>query len=253
MSSVWFRGVQVILLGFVSLTVCGCASGPNKADPWEKTNRFIYNVNDGIDRVALKPAADVYVKVVPSPIRSGIGNGFANLVYFNVVVNDFLQGKGGQGWGDAGRMAVNSTIGIGGIFDVASGWGLPAHENDFGVTLGKWGSTPGPYLVLPLLGPSTARDVPGLGVEYAATPITWLWLPWKITVPLFATRTVDLRSSEDDVARFRSTAAIDAYVFTRDAYMQYRDALIRDGKPPATQSIYDEDDPEPTTRAAGGK
>ena len=98
-----------------SLAFClcgGCASGPNKADPWEKTNRFIYNVNDGIDRVALKPAADAYMKVVPKPIRTGIGNGFDNLIYFNVILNDFLQGKWDQGLGDAGRMAANSTVGI---------------------------------------------------------------------------------------------------------------------------------------------
>ena len=112
----------------------------------------------------------MYVKVIPKPIRSGIGNGFDNLIYFNVVFNDFLQAKWGQGLGDFGRMAANSTIGIGGIFDVATRWGLPSHDNDFGITLGKWGLGPGPYLVLPLLGPSSLRDAPGLAMEYAGHP-----------------------------------------------------------------------------------
>ncbi len=164
-----FIAAALLAVGAVSL--CGgCAGNPSNPDPWEKANRFIYNVNDGFDRAALKPAADAYVKVVPQPIRQGIGNGFDNLVYLNVIINDFLQAKWGQGLGDSGRMAANSIVGIGGIFDVATKWGLPAHQNDFGITLGKWGVKPGPYLVLPLFGPSSLRDVSGLLVEYVATP-----------------------------------------------------------------------------------
>jgi phospholipid-binding lipoprotein MlaA len=201
----------------------------------------MYNVNEGVDRVALKPLSDLTVKFVPKPVRTGIGNGFDNLVYFNVILNDCLQGKWNQGLRDAGRMAANSTLGIGGILDVATPWNLPAHDNDFGITLAKWGYGPGPYVVLPLLGPRTVRDLPGLGVEYAATPTTWLWLPWSISIALYGTKTIDLRSREDDIARFRNEAAIDPYVFTRSAYLQYREAQIREGTPASPTSIYDED------------
>jgi phospholipid-binding lipoprotein MlaA len=219
----------------------GCAAGPNKADPWEKTNRGIYNFNEGLDRVVLKPVADGYVKVIPKPIRNGIGNGFDNLIYFNVVFCDLLEAKWGQGLGDFGRFAINSTVGIGGIFDPATPWGLPAHENDFGVVLGKWGCGPGPYLVLPLLGPSTLRDAPAYGVEYAATPTTYLCLPIGLTLPLGTLDVVDLRSRSDILVRFRSQTALDPYVFTREAYLQYREAKIREGKPATDQSVYDED------------
>lgn len=245
--------IAAALVAVTAVSLCGgCASGPHNPDPWQKANRAIYNVNEGIDRVALKPVADAYVKVIPKFIRTGIGNGFDNLTYFNVIGNDLLQAKWDQGLGDAGRMAVNSTIGIGGIFDVATGWKLPAHENDFGITLGKWGAGPGPYLVLPLLGPSTVRDAPRYVVEYFATPTTYLDLPYKITIPLGATYLIDGRSRADTVVRFRNDTALDPYVFTRDAYLQYRDARIHEGKAAAPdQSIYDTDeDSGPTTAHA---
>ncbi|HWE01990.1 MAG TPA: VacJ family lipoprotein [Tepidisphaeraceae bacterium] len=230
---------------------CGCAANRHDPDPFKSTNREIYKFNEGIDRVALKPAADAYVKYIPKPIRTGLGNGFDNITYFNVIANDVLQAKWRQGLSDTGRMAANSTIGVAGIFDVASGWGLPAHENDFGVTLGKWGVGPGPYLVLPLLGPSTVRDAPRYVVEYFATPTTYLWLPYSITVPLDAVFLVDERSRADIIVRFRNDTAIDPYVFTRNAYLQYREARIHEFKPAATpdQSLYDLDtDSGPPTK-----
>jgi phospholipid-binding lipoprotein MlaA len=233
---------MIFILLIASIFCAGCASGPPNPDPWEKTNRFLYRVNDGIDKYALKPAADVYIFIVPKPLRIGIGNGFDNLVYFNVIFNDFLQGKGDQGWSDLGRMALNSTVGFAGFFDVATSVGLPAHENDFGVTLGKWGVGPGPYIVIPLIGPSTVRDAVGLGVKYAATPTSWLNLPWSISIPLYAAYVIDLRSREYSLARFRDEAAVDPYLFTRSAYLQYRDGLINEGKPPTTQNdVFDED------------
>ena len=219
----FFRRALLPLHGFLLASLCvGCASGPNPADPWEQTNRFIYNVNDGIDRVALKPASDIYVKVVPPPVRNGIGNGFDNLSYFNVIFNDFLQARWGQGTQDLERMAVNSTIGIGGIFDVGTPWHLPAHDNDFGLTLAQWGYEPGPYLVLPIFGPSTVRDAPGIGVDIVCTPTTWLDLPLDVWLPLAGAGAVDARSRADKLARFRNEVAVDPYIFTRDAYLQYR-------------------------------
>ena len=216
----------------------------NKEDPWEKSNRFFYKLNDNLDRLALKPAADAYEKIVPRPIRDGIGNGFDNLTYFNVVFNDFLQKKWKQGFGDFGRFSINSTIGVGGILDIATPWGLPAHENDFGVTLGKWGYGPGPYMVLPLLGPYDLRDVTGPIVETLATPLTWLNLPDDVGYPLGAVDTIQARLRSDYIFRFRNAAAVDPYVFTREAYLQYRQGKINAGTPAATQpseNLYDED------------
>jgi phospholipid-binding lipoprotein MlaA len=246
------RRAPAILFVFITSMHCnGCASGPSNPDPWEKTNRVMYNVTDDVDRVAIKPVADFYAKVVPRPIRGGISNFFENLVYFNVILNDFLQGKGDQGLGDTGRMAANSTIGIGGILDVATGWGLPAHDNDFGITLGKWGCGPGPYVFLPLLGPATIRDATAAPVQSLATPTTWLSIPLIINASIYVVSTVNLRYSEDEAARFRSAVAIDPYVFTRDAYLQYREGRIHEGKPTTSQSIYDEDsDSEPAAAPA---
>ena len=158
----FFRSLALLLLAALA-GLTGCASTGSKVDPWEKSNRFFYQANDSLDRYALKPLADGYVKVVPQPVRNGIGNGFANLEYGNVILNDFLQARWNQGWSDSGRMLVNSTVGIAGFFDVATPLGLPSHDNDFGITLGKWGAKPGPYLVLPLFGPSSVRDAPGIG------------------------------------------------------------------------------------------
>lgn len=251
---VWRIGVLSANLALIMLS--GCASGRGNIDPWEKQNRFFYHFDDGLDRVLLKPASDFYVKVVPEPVRTGLGNGFSNLGYGNVILNDLLQAKWNQGLSDTGRMAVNSTIGIAGFFDVASRWGLPSHQNDFGITLGKWGAKPGPYLVLPLVGPSTVRDAPGLLVDAATNPVTWVNPPLYVTVPLGIVDAVNARSRAETVLRFRNAAAIDPYVFTRNAYLQYRDHLIHEGKKPVDQSLYEEE-PESaptsapaTTRAA---
>jgi len=236
----------------------GCAADHGNIDPWEKTNRAFYNFDDGLDRVLLKPMADVYVKVIPQPIRTGLGNGFDNLAYGNVILNDFLQGKLQQGLNDTGRMAVNSTIGIAGFFDVESRWGMHSHENDFGITLGKWGVKPGPYLVLPLLGPMTLRDTPGIVVASVTNPVTWVNPPIGVTVSMGTVRAMDLRSRYDSALRFRNAAAVDPYVFTRTGYLQYRKNLIHEGKKPVDQSLYDEDpDAAPatvpaTTRASSG-
>jgi phospholipid-binding lipoprotein MlaA len=237
-------------MGFVGRVLCvswalimlgGCAGDRGNIDPWEKTNRVFYNFDDGLDRVLLKPVSGFYVKVVPEPIRTGLGHGFANLGYGNVILNDLLQARWGQGLSDAGRMAVNSTIGIAGIFDVASRWGLPSRENDFGITLGKWGAEPGPYLVLPLLGPTTVRDAPGILVANLTNPVTWVSPPLYVTAPLGTVQAMDTRSRFESALRFRNAAAIDPYVFTRNGYLQYRDHLIHEGKKAPDQSLYDEE------------
>ena len=233
--------VRVLCASLLAALLIGCSSTPG--DPLEKFNRAFYKFNNGLDRVALKPAADLYVKVIPHPVRTGIGNGFSNLFYGNVILNDFLQAKWGQGVNDTARMAVNTTVGLLGVFDPATKWGLPKHYNHTGTTLGKWGVPPGPYLVIPVLGPSTVRDATDYGTLLVTNPVFWIDPPWYVTVPLGALNAVDARSRIDFLIRFRSETALDPYVFTRDAYLQYRNAQIREGKPPppTTQDIYDED------------
>jgi phospholipid-binding lipoprotein MlaA len=223
---------------FLTLLI-GCSSTPG--DPLEKLNRAMFRFNSDLDRGIIKPVADAYVKVIPRPIRTGVANGFSNLFYLDVIANDLLQAKWGQGLNDAGRMAVNSTVGVAGIFDVATKWGMPVHANNLGTTLGKWGLPPGPYLVLPFLGPSTVRDAPDFAMLWFTNPVYWIRPGWYVTVPLGALATVDARSRVDFLIRFRSDTALDPYVFTRDAYLQYRNAQIRGEKAPPGQDIYDED------------
>lgn len=223
----------------------GCAGSHGNIDPWEKTNRKFYNFDDNLDRKVLEPASNFYIKTVPEPIRTGLGNGLDNLVYGNVILNDFLQAKWQQGLSDAARMAVNSTVGIAGIFDVATRWGLRSHENDFGTTLGKWGVEPGPYMVLPLLGPATLRDTPGIVVANATNPLTWLSPPLYVTIPVATARAMDRRSRVESAIRFRNAAAIDSYIFTRNAYLQYRESLVHEGKTAVDPSLYDEPDTAP--------
>jgi phospholipid-binding lipoprotein MlaA len=235
------RRIGLLCAGCALVLLSGCAGGRGNIDPWEKTNRVFYQFDDNLDRVVLTPVNGFYVKVVPEPVRTGIGNGFDNLTYFNVILNDFLQGKWQQGLSDTARMAVNSTIGIAGVFDVASKAGLPKHENDFGITLGKWGVEPGPYLVLPLLGPMTLRDTPGIVVANTTNPVTWLSPPFAVSASLGVGQALDRRSRVDTTISFRNALAIDPYVFTRNAYLQYRESLIDEGKKPVDQSLYDEE------------
>jgi phospholipid-binding lipoprotein MlaA len=231
----WRLWILLLLAGVGTLGGCGT----NPRDPLEGMNRFFYDFNDGLDKVILKPVSDAYVEVVPQHFRDGLGNAFDNLGYGNVILNDILQGNFDQAGNDAARMAVNSIIGVGGIYDVAAVWGLAKHDNDFGITLGKWGVEPGPYLVLPFYGPSSARDVPAIPVGMLTDPITWVNPPLAVKIPLNVTEAIDARSHADKGARLRDQAAIDPYVFTREAYLQYRQARIDGGKKPA-QDIYED-------------
>jgi phospholipid-binding lipoprotein MlaA len=236
------------------LTGCaGNSKNVNPVDPYEKANRFLYNVNEDLDRWALKPISDAYLKFVPTFLRVCLGNAFDNLTYGDVILNDFLQGEARQGVGDLGRMALNSTLGIGGLFDVATDLHLPAHQTDFGLTLAQWGVKPGPYLFIPVFGPSTVRDCTRYGVAVLDDPITWIDAPWAATIPLSFTYIIDTRSRYGAELRFRSETAIDPYVFTRTAYLQYREGLTHPGKtsPPPDQDLYDvDDDTSSTTQPA---
>ncbi|MEJ0100512.1 MAG: VacJ family lipoprotein [Pseudomonadota bacterium] len=140
--------------------------------------RTVYKFNDALDRAVAKPVAKAYVSATPAPVRTGVSNFFNNLGYTKVMVNDLLQGKVTQFFSDTARLVVNTTVGIGGLFDPASQIGLAAHDEDFGQTLGKWGVAPGPFLMLPLLGPSDMRDGLGLVADRFSEPDTYIVQSW---------------------------------------------------------------------------
>jgi len=148
------------------LLLVACAKGKEPKDPFENYNRKVYAVNQVFDKIFLKPAAQVYVKIIPNPIRTGVANVFNNLDDITVIANDILQGEIHQAGKDLTRFTINTTMGIAGIFDVASTLGLPKETNDLGITLARWGDVNSPYLVMPLFGPATVRDAYGLSFDY---------------------------------------------------------------------------------------
>jgi phospholipid-binding lipoprotein MlaA len=170
------RYARIAFFVVVGLTLCGCASLPpgskrDPRDPWERMNRATYKFNDGLDRAIARPVAKAYVKVTPRFVQTGVSNFFDNVAYPITIVNDLLQGKIKQTCQDTGRLVVNTTIGIGGLFDPASKMGFDKNDEDFGQTLGKWGVHPGPYLVIPFFGFSDVRDGIGRGVGIFANAL----------------------------------------------------------------------------------
>jgi len=216
--------VSTMLLG-------GCASTGNPRDPLEAINRGIYQFNDGVDTMVLRPAAEVYRGVLPPFVRTGVSNFFSNINDVLVALNDLLQGKLTDAASDASRVAVNTTVGLLGLIDVATRIGLEKHNEDFGQTLGRWGIGDGPYLVLPLFGPSTLRDALGRFVDYKTDPITYVD-PTRDRNQLSGLRLIDQRSTLLGATSIFETAALDPYEFLRDAYLQRRRNLIHDGNPP---------------------
>ena len=220
-----------------SLLLVGCASAPtaNPKDPWESMNRSVASFNDKIDDNVLKPVATGYRNVVPDLIQTGVRNVFNNFADMWSTVNNLLQLKPTNTVESLGRVIVNTVFGIYGIFDVASYIKLERHPEDFGQTLGYWGVPNGPYLVLPLFGPSTLRDGASLPVDFAVSPTKLIGdIPTRNEV--FALRLVSKRSELLKSGNMLEQASIDKYSFTRDAYLQYRRSQIYDGNPP------DEDD-----------
>lgn len=203
--------------------LAGCASGPNAhpQDPFEPYNRGMTQFNDGVDRVLVKPVSQVYRDAVPQLLRTGVGNFFANLGDAWSFVNNVLQWRGQAAADSLARFGINTFIGIGGVFDVASEAGVARHRQDFGLTLARWGVPAGPYLVLPLLGPSTLRDTAALPLD------TWGDLAWhadpvSVRNSLYALRFVDRRASLLGASALRDAAALDPYSFTRDVYLGLR-------------------------------
>lgn len=221
---------RMSLLGAVagSLLLSGCATPPhNPQDPFEKFNRAVFTFNDTLDRAALKPAATAYKNVMPGFVQVGVNNFFGNLTDVWSGVNNLAQAKGQDGLNDLTRFAVNSTFGIFGVIDIATPAGLRKHSEDFGQTLGYWGVPSGPYLMLPILGPSTVRDT-------AALPADLWGDPWSHKEPVgwrnvgIGVRAVDQRASILDASNLLEDAALDRYEFIRDGYLQRRASKIYD-------------------------
>jgi phospholipid-binding lipoprotein MlaA len=225
----WAEVRHLALALLFAACAAGCASPGTgtPGDPLEGPNRAIFSFNEGFDKVLLKPAATVYKKVVPEPARQCVGNVFANVNDIFVSINSLLQGKVGDAVSDACRVLVNTTVGVAGCFDVASKWGLEKHNRDFGQTFGKWGVGPGPYLVLPILGPSNFRDGIGVAINSYLDPI------WHISrVPtrniVVSVRAVSIRADLLTAGDVLEEAALDKYSFVRDAYSQRRQGMIEE-------------------------
>ena len=195
------------------------------ADPWEKTNVRIYTFNKFLDGWVLRPVAIAYTTVLPNIVRQGIGNFFSNIDDVNVLANDLLQLKLRDAASDSGRLLINTTVGIGGVIDVASSVGLIKNEEDFGQTFGRWGVGAGPYVVLPFFGPSSARDSVGLVLDTLFNPIQYYQHDGE-RVTLTVLSFVDDRAS---VLSMEGLISGDEYLFVREAYLQQREYLVNDG------------------------
>ena len=224
-----FSGVAAAVAILIGLSGCATTAN-NPKDPFEGFNRVMFSVHEGID-VVVKPVAQGYDKVAPDPVKAGIGNFFGNIADIWIAVNNFLQGKPADGFSDIGRVLVNSTIGIVGLIDVASDFGLEKHAEDFGQTLGTWGVEGGPYLFWPIIGPRNVRDTFGFVVDASADPVMHLE-DVSARNALAGVRFIDLRASLLPADKVVEQAAFDKYNYIRDAYFQNRRSAIHDGNPP---------------------
>lgn len=215
-----------LLAGLLVLALLqGCATGPNPRDPFEPFNRSVTRFNDGLDEAIIKPVAQAYQGAVPSPVRTGVGNFFGNLSDVWTFVNNVLQAKPQAAADSFMRVSVNTLIGLGGVLDWATEMGIERHREDFGKTLGHWGVATGPYLVLPVLGPSTVRDAAARVVDSKGDLVMQIdHVPTRNS--LYVLRAVDLRASLLRAGDVLDQAALDKYAFTRDAYLQRRGVVI---------------------------
>ncbi|HRL20516.1 MAG TPA: VacJ family lipoprotein [Alcaligenes sp.] len=227
------RAARLGLISTTTVLAVGCASvpHPNPNDPWEGMNRGIQTFNDNVDGALIKPIAEGYTALTPKPVRTCVSNIFNNMADAWSAVNSFLQGEHIDFFNTLGRVLFNSTMGLGGCIDVASMNGSRRIENDFGVTLGVWGIKPGPYIVVPFLGPSTVRDAAARGTSF--------FEGFSSTGPIMAIRdvpvrnslmglwAVDARAGLLDAEKLVNDIALDRYSFIRDAYLQRRNSMVQ--------------------------
>lgn len=243
-----FTLMRAAPLVLASLLAAGCASAPGRTtnkDPYEGFNRGVYKFNDTLDRAALKPIAKGYRKVTPGFLRTGIGNVLSNLEYPGTFVNQFLQGKWVLGFRDTGRFLINSTLGVAGIFDVATPLGLEKNDEDFGQTLAFWGVSSGPFINLPLLGPSSMRDAPARAFDWLTNPLQYTEIPWEAE---WGQRVIGVVHQRSELLPLDETLqrTYDPYAFIRDAWTQQREFNVYDGNPPpeTLEDVMEEDGAE---------
>ena len=215
------------------LLVAGCATTGegDPRDPFEGWNRGVYKFNDKFDDYLARPVAETYEDWVPREVRDRVRNFFGNLADPFIGVNNLLQGKASEAFDDWTRFILNTTVGLVGIHDVATDFGLEKHNEDFGQTFGRWGAGTGPYLVLPIFGSSNLRDGVGLAADMVTDPLGEV-RPIDLRNSAIATRAVQTRADLLGASRVLAEAALDRYVFQRDAYLQRRRSLVYDGRPP---------------------
>ena len=229
-----------MILGGCATVADARASPGQRLDPWESWNRKVFAFNEGLDKAVLKPVATGYTKVVPSFVRHGVDNFFANVADAWSAVNNVLQGKGEPAVSDVVRFTTNTVFGLLGVLDIASEFGLPHHHEDFGQTLGAWGFGAGAYVVWPLLGPSSVRDSLALPVDHFASPTAWIG-DGTLRIEVTALQAVNTRARLLGAGQVIDDASLDKYTFMRDAYLQRRRSLVFDGNPP--------DQPDPSRPA----
>ncbi|MCY4221037.1 MAG: VacJ family lipoprotein [Thiotrichales bacterium] len=241
------RGLRALVVGTIVVAGSGCTTTAmitdDPRDPWEGTNRTFYAFNDVIDQAVLAPVADLYLKL-PDGLRNSIHNFLDNAAYPGTVLNQLLQAKFEPAMEGTARFVFNTTLGIGGLFDVSTGFGLERRDEDFGQTLAVWGVDEGNYINYPLLGPSTVRDTPGIVVGTLTNVLTYV-----AALPLTLLDIVDTRANLASAMKIRDEYAFDPYVFTREAYRQRRTYLIHDGNPPVDAFDEDDEDLEEVTAA----
>jgi phospholipid-binding lipoprotein MlaA len=223
--------VRAAATALIGAWLTGCANAPSKVDPLEPMNRALYQVHDALDSAVVKPVAEGYEFVVPKFMRSAFTNVFNNIDDLFSAVNGLLQGKLDKAGNDLGRVMTNTLFGFGGLIDVASDAGIERGNEDFGQTFAVWGFPQGPYLFIPLLGPTTVRDGTGVIVRIAVGPVGYIPdVPLRNS--LYGLGYVDLRAQALDAGDIVDKAALDRYTFIRNAYLQRRRYLVYDGKPP---------------------
>ncbi|MEM5431171.1 VacJ family lipoprotein [Cupriavidus oxalaticus] len=232
--------------------LAGCATGPtaNPKDPLEPFNREVSKINEDFDKGILRPVAEMYADYMPTPVQRAVENFFSNVSDAYSAVNNLLQGKPTRAAEDSMRVAMNSVLGLGGLIDIATPAGLPKYKEDFGQTLGVWGVPPGPYLVLPLFGPSSVRDTGGMLVDRQFDPSAYID-PVSLRNSLTGVRIVAGRAQLLGASNLLEQAALDKYSFLRDSYLQRRQYLVYDGNPPADGDA-DSDGAAPAAPTAPG-
>ena len=239
------------VLALAAASGCAATADADPRDPLEPLNRAVYGFNQGVDEALAKPVATAYRDYVPEPLRVYVRNFFSNIGDLLIGFNNILQGKPDDGLQDWARFAFNSIFGVFGINDIASDIGFEKHNEDFGQTLGRWGFGDGPYLVIPFLGSSDLRDGIGTVADIYADPLADV-RPIRVRTTAYALRFTSLRADLLDASRILEEAALDKYVFQRDAYLQRRRNLVYDGRPPREQRPPEDEEDAPGPKKGAG-